>query len=98
VQGISSILRASNGDFLAMSDNGYGAKPNSPDYLLRVSRIHPDFRTAQGGSGTIAVEQFFVLSDPFNKVNFTIVADGASYPESSTPVDPAIRRGRLLTW
>ena len=97
VQGISSILRSSNGDFLAMSDNGYGAKPNSPDYVLRVSRIHPDFRTAQGGTGTIAVTQEFILSDPFNKVNFAIVAEAVNYPGSSIAVDPAIRNGRLLT-
>ena len=97
VQGFSSVLRASNGDYLAMSDNGFGAKPNSPDYLLRVSRIHPDFRTAQGGSGAIAVEQLFVLSDPFNKVNFAIVAEATNYPGSSISVDPAIRSSRLLT-
>ena len=27
------------GDFFAMSDNGFGAKPNSPDYVLRLYRI-----------------------------------------------------------
>src|SRR5919201_509276 len=27
VQGFSSVLRTSEGDFLAMSDNGFGAKP-----------------------------------------------------------------------
>lgn len=38
VQGISSVLRSSNGDFLVMSDNGFGAKENSTDYVLRVYR------------------------------------------------------------
>ena len=51
VQGMSSVLRASNGDFLVMSDNGFGAKNNSADYVLRVYRISPDFRTEAGGSG-----------------------------------------------
>src|SRR5215831_19330788 len=48
VQGISSVLRVSNGDFLVMSDNGFGAKENSQDYVLRVHRINPDFRTKTG--------------------------------------------------
>ena len=38
VQGFSSVVRASDGDFLVMSDNGFGAKPNSPDYVLRLER------------------------------------------------------------
>ncbi len=97
VQGISSILRASNGDFLAMSDNGFGAKENSPDYVLRVYRIAPDFRTKNNGTGTIAVESFITLSDPHHHMNFPIVADGAFYPNSTIPVDPTIRARRLLT-
>ena len=31
VQGVSSVLQARNGDFLVMSDNGYGARNNSAD-------------------------------------------------------------------
>lgn len=97
VQGFSSVLRASNGDFLVMSDNGFGAKPNSPDYVLRVYRIDPDFRTKQGGSGAVEVESFITLSDPHHKVNFALVADLDTYPGSTIPVDPAIKERRLLT-
>ena len=97
VQGFSSVLRTAAGDYLAMSDNGFGAKPNSPDYVLRFYRIDPDFRTATGGSGTIAVESFTTLSDPFHKINFAIVADGATYPGTAIPVDDEIRNRRLLT-
>ena len=97
VQGVSSVLRASNGDFLVMSDNGFGAKDNSADYVLRVYRIAPDFQTKHGGTGTIQVESFITLSDPHRHVNFPIVADGALYPSSTIPVDPTIRAQRLLT-
>lgn len=97
VQGFSAVLRAENGDFLAMSDNGFGAKPNSPDYVLRVHRIDPDFRTRHGGSGTIQLKSFMTLSDPYHRINFAIVADGATYPGSSIPVDAEIRDRRLLT-
>src|SRR5262245_686598 len=97
VQGISSVLRVSNGDFLVMSDNGFGAKDNSQDYVLRVHRINPDFRTKTGGSGSVAVESFITLSDPDHRVNFPIVADASFYPGSTIPVDAGIRQNRWLT-
>jgi hypothetical protein len=97
IQGFSSVLRTSNGDFLAMPDNGFGTKETSADYVLRVYRISPDLRDKNGGSGTIAVESFITLRDPDRKINFPIVADGATYPASAIPVDPAIRLNRWLT-
>ena len=39
VQGFSAILRARDGSLLAMPDNGFGSKANSPDHVLRVYRI-----------------------------------------------------------
>jgi hypothetical protein len=97
VQGFSSVLRASSGDFLAMSDNGFGAKPNSADYVLRFYRIAPDFRTKNGGTGTIDIRSFTTLRDPHNRITFAIVADMAFYPGTTIPVDGAIRAKRLLT-
>jgi hypothetical protein len=97
VQGFSSVLKTRGGDFLAMSDNGFGSKPTSPDYVLRVYRIDPSFRTRSGGAGTIKVESFMTLSDPFHKINFAIVADGATYPGTTIPVHNDIRSRRLLT-
>ena len=38
-----------------MPDNGYGAKANSGDFLLRLYKIRPEFKTAAGGTGTVAV-------------------------------------------
>jgi hypothetical protein len=46
VQGVSSVLRAKNGDFLVMSDNGYGARNNSADYVLRVPSHHAGLQNA----------------------------------------------------
>jgi hypothetical protein len=97
VQGFSSVLRATNGDFLVMPDNGFGQKDNSADFVLRLYRISPDFETRNGGTGTIAVKSFISLRDPDHRINFPIVADGALYPASSIPVDPQIRSDRLLT-
>jgi hypothetical protein len=56
-----------------MPDNGYGAKPNSSDFLLRVYRFRPAFETAKGGPGTIAVEGFVQLRDPDGRVPFPLV-------------------------
>src|SRR3712207_4985327 len=55
VQGFSAVNPARGGGYWAMPDNGFGAEANSRDFLLRVYRIFPDFETARGGSGTIAV-------------------------------------------
>ena len=100
VQGVSSVLRASNGDFLVMSDNGFGAQGNSADYVLRVYRISPEFKTRHGGSGAIDVEGFLTLRDPWDRINFPIVAEQTYYPNSvgaTIEVAAAIKAGRLLT-
>jgi hypothetical protein len=97
VQGFSALIAGDGGAFLALPDNGFGAKENSPDFLLRVYELRPDFAASNGGSGTIAVRSPFVLRDPDRRVPFPIVADLACYPGSDLPVDASIREGRLLT-
>src|SRR5262245_30280233 len=97
VQGFSSVLGLENGDYLVMSDNGFGAKENSQDYVLRVHRISPNFRTRDHGAGTIQLKSFFTLRDPDHKITFPIVADLPTYPGGTIPVDHGIRRNRWLT-
>jgi hypothetical protein len=53
-----------------MPDNGFGAKTNSGDFLLRLYRIRPDFETEEGGDGTVDVESFIQLRDPNRKIRF----------------------------
>ena len=97
VQGFSALISGDGGAFLALPDNGYGTKENSPDFLLRVYELRPDFMTPDGGSGTIEVRSLVVLCDPDHQVSFPIIADLDRYPGSDIPVDPSIREGRLLT-
>lgn len=97
VQGLSSVLPGPHGDYWVMPDNGFGAKENSSDFVLRVYRIDPHFKTAWGGPGTIDVKAFISLRDPDRRITFPIVADGVTYPGTAIPVDQSIRRGRLLT-
>ena len=83
VQGISSLVDAHDGTFLAMPDNGYGTLDNSADFNLRVYRIRPNFKTAKGGAGDIEVEDAIELHDPAHLIKFTIVNE--------------LTAGRLLT-
>ena len=72
IPGFSGVLDAGDGTFWAMPDNGFGAKNNSGDFLLRLYRVRPDFKTADGGTGTIAVLGFAQLRDPDNKIPFAL--------------------------
>lgn len=113
VQGFSAVLRGPvPGTYLVMSDNGFGNKANSPDALLRVYTLKPDFES--GGvtpvnrftgeeQADFTSDSFITLRDPWKKVPFAIVADGTNYPGTPTgggapiPVDPAIKANRYLT-
>ena len=72
IPGFSAILDVGDGTFRAMPDNGYGAKANSSDFLLRLYRIRPEFRTAHGGPGTVTVVGFAQLRDPDHKIHFPL--------------------------
>jgi hypothetical protein len=59
VQGFSAVLSGPvAGTYLVMPDNGFGSKPNSPDTLLRMYALQPQWRTASGGSGTVTPVDF----------------------------------------
>lgn len=114
VQGVSTILAGPiAGTYTVMTDNGFGAQNNSADTLLRLYTLRPDWRTASGGSGGVTPVDFstgaalpafnaasrITLSDPDNRLGFTIQADLANYygNAANPAVDASIRAGRLLT-
>jgi len=113
VQGFSAVLAGpAPGVYYVLTDNGFGAKNNSADALLRVYAVRPDFRTASGGTGTIAPadvrtgarlqgfspDSFIQLRDPNRRLGFPLVADSPGYPgPGGVPVAPVIKSGRLLT-
>ena len=47
----ASLAGREPGEYLAMPDNGFGAKATSRDFLIRAYYIKPDFKTREGGSG-----------------------------------------------
>ncbi|ARV58172.1 glycerophosphodiester phosphodiesterase [Nostocales cyanobacterium HT-58-2] len=73
VQGFSGVQFADQNTFWFLSDNGFGAKNNSADYLLRIYRLNPSFQTTQGGEGSVQVLNFIQLADPDKKAPFKIV-------------------------
>ena len=77
VQGVSAILPAPGrpGWWLALSDNGYGVRWNSPDFLLCYYHLRPNWRTALGGDGTVEVGPVVRLADPSAVMPFHLVRD-----------------------
>jgi hypothetical protein len=68
VQGFSTVIAGDNGNWLALSDNGYGGKGNSADYLLRWHEVAVDFE-----AGTVEPVGFTQLADPDHLIPFPIV-------------------------
>ncbi|MBA3943914.1 MAG: esterase-like activity of phytase family protein [Herpetosiphonaceae bacterium] len=68
VQGFSAILPKWNGNYLAMVDNGFGAKANSADSRLRWYEVQPNFAT-----GAVKVIGYSELYDPNHLAGFPIV-------------------------
>ena len=81
VQGFSAVQFASETAFWFMPDNGYGAKNNSSDFLLRIYKVDPNFQGYEpGGNGSVSVglDTFIQLSDPNKKINFKITNETSS--------------------
>lgn len=114
VQGFSGVLRGPRADtFRFLVDNGFGAKANSADALLRAYTLAIDWKTARGGSGTISPADWHTgrarasfdastrlsLNDADRRLTVPIQADYEHYyDDPQRPlVDPAIRSARLLT-
>ena len=107
VQGFSGVIAGPKaGTYLVISDNGFGSKANSPDNVLRIYAVEPDFAMGQVFAVNLQTgerlksfnhQSFIELNDQKSQVNFPIVASLKVYPGSSIPVSLAIAKNRLLT-
>ncbi|WP_195763488.1 esterase-like activity of phytase family protein [Duganella guangzhouensis] len=113
VQGFSAFAAASQaGCYYVMQDNGFGSKASSPDALLHVYAIKPDWSNGKMVPANFSTcdsltsfdaNSYIRLRDPDHKLGYTLVADGTNYPGTSTAggqtvaVDPLIKNNRLLT-
>ncbi|MEV0235643.1 esterase-like activity of phytase family protein [Nonomuraea sp. NPDC050786] len=93
VQGFSGIVRRGDGTFDVLSDNGYGAKNNSADFLLRVHRIKPDFR-----AGTVQVLGGFNLSDPDRRVSWPLTRADRRLTGADFDVESIVRADDGTYW
>ncbi|PRY52951.1 hypothetical protein BCF74_12922 [Knoellia remsis] len=81
VQGFSGTHRNADGSYLVLSDNGFGAKTNSADFLLAMHRIRPNTQT-----GDTAYEKtLFTFTDPQRLIPWTTWRDGGCAAASSLP-------------
>jgi hypothetical protein len=97
VAGFSAIVDGrGRGEYLAMPDNGFGAKTNSADFLIRAYYLRPDFKTARGGSGTVEVGDFISFRDPDHRIGFPIVNEATTGRLlTGADIDPeSLQRGR----
>jgi hypothetical protein len=67
IQGFSGIVKNGDGTFDVISDNGYGNKANSGDFVLRIHHLAPDY-----GKKTVDVLGGINLTDPNNFVPFPL--------------------------
>lgn len=68
VQGFSGIRSLGGGEFLVLTDNGFGSKANSPDAALMFHRLKIDFAT-----GKVERLATTFLTDPDKKVPFRLM-------------------------
>lgn len=90
VQGFSGIRSLGNGEFIVLTDNGFGGKANSPDAMLFFHKLKVDF-----SGGKIERTATTFLHDPDKKVPFRIANEGTEKryltgadfdPESIQPI------------
>jgi hypothetical protein len=79
----------------------YAIKPDFTVWTKRGRRGSGTISPANFRSGrtlsSFNSDSFISLRDPARRLGFTLVADQATYPNSTIAVDPSITAGRLLT-
>ncbi|MDJ1159411.1 esterase-like activity of phytase family protein [Chelatococcus sp. SYSU_G07232] len=71
LQGFSGIKTVGDGTFWVITDNGFGAKANSPDSMLMLNRFRIDWQ-----KGAVERVEGIFLHDPDRKVPFRIANEG----------------------
>ena len=114
VQGFSAVLSTERRDtFRFLVDNGFGSQPTSADALLRAYALRVNWRSREGGEGTVDPARWLdgrpqaafdastrvQFNDRHRRLTVPIQADAATfYGNPSNPaVDAEIRSARWLT-
>jgi hypothetical protein len=93
VQGFSGIARNRDGSYDVLSDNGYGNKANSADFILRIQRIIPDFDTH-----AVDVVGGINLTDPAGLVPFGLTRPDRVLTGSDFDVESIVKAADGSYW
>ena len=93
IQGFSGIVRNGDGTFEVLSDNGYGNKANSADFVLRIHRIAPDF-----DAGAVDVVGGINLTDPGGHVPFPLTRPDRVLTGADFDVESIVRAADGSYW
>jgi hypothetical protein len=93
VQGFSGVLRNGDGTYDVLSDNGYGTKANSADFLLRIQHLGPVPAT-----GRIDVLGGITLTDPDHRVPFALVRPDRVLTGADFDVESIVRAADGTLW
>jgi hypothetical protein len=93
VQGFSGVLRAGDGTYDVLSDNGYGTKANSADFLLRIQHLGPVLPT-----GKVDVLGGINLTDPDQKVPFALTRPDRVLTGADFDVESIVRARDDSLW
>jgi len=93
VQGFSGVLRNGDGTYDVLSDNGYGTKANSADFLLRIQHIGPVVAT-----GKVDVLGGINLTDPDGLVPFALTRPDRVLTGADFDVESIVRAEDKSLW
>ena len=93
VQGFSGVLPNGDGTYDVLSDNGYGNKANSADFLLRIQRLGPVPAT-----GKVDVLGGINLTDPAALVPFPLTRTDRVLTGADFDVESIVRAADGSLW
>jgi|GEM_PF-558660 len=78
IPGFSGMIEIGDGTFYGLPDNGFGAKANSSDFMLRIYQVKPNWETAEnakqpGDAGGVDVLRYISINDRNNLIGWDIV-------------------------
>jgi glycerophosphoryl diester phosphodiesterase len=88
VQGFSSLIPLGDDRFIALQDNGFGARANSPDYPLRWYEITLDLTSGKPEGGPVTIDRVVTLSDPDQHAGFPLAQADTSRTLTGGDFDP----------
>ncbi len=93
VQGFSGVLANGDDTYDVLSDNGFGTKANSGDFLLRIQKIAPVPQT-----GKVDVIGGITRTDPGRKVPFALTRADRVLTGSDFDPESIVRAGDGTLW